>query len=410
VNGATAQRRPRILFATGAVTLAHVARPLALMAALEAERYETAIACPEHARRFLGSADASRLPLSDIAPSVFAARLARGAPVFDAAELQAAVDEDLDLLRSWRPDLVVGDFRLSLSVSARLAGVRYATLANAYWSPYAPRRTLPVPVLGWTRYAPLALVQPAFDRLQPRLLAPHCRPLNTVRVARGLPSLGDDLRRVYTDADDVLYADSVRLFPLAGAPASHRHLGPIVWSPPIAPPPWWDDPPPPGALVYVTMGSSGDAALLDTVLDALEALDVPAIVATAGAPAPRARRQVRFADYLPGEAAAARSRLVICNGGSPTSQQALAAGVPVLGICSNLDQMLNMRGLEAAAAGIALRADRATTARVRDAALALLGCDDDARRALRVVGASDAPRRFAGFVATTTGPAAGTRR
>jgi UDP:flavonoid glycosyltransferase YjiC (YdhE family) len=50
--------------------------------------------------------------------------------------------------------------------------------------------------------------------------------------------------------------------------------------------------------------------------------------------------------------------LVICNGGSPTSQQALAAGVPVIGIASNLDQFLNMQAIEAAGAGVLSRADR----------------------------------------------------
>ena len=389
----------RILFVTGAVTLAHVARPLALMAALAGTRHELAIACPEHARRFLGAAGPRWLPLADIAPALFAARLARGAPVFEEAELHAAVEADLALLADWRPDLVVGDFRLSLSASARLAGVRYAALANAYWSPYAPSRRLPLPVLSWTRYAPLALVQPVFERLETLLLAPHCRPLDAVRRTLGLAPLGDDIRRVYTDADDVLYADSETLFPLPGAPASHRHLGPILWSPPLPEPSWWNEPAVEPS-VYVTMGSSGDPALLALILKALEPLRVRPIVATAGAPTPTGTGSARFADFLPGDAAAARSRLVVCNGGSPTSQQALAAGTPVLGICCNIDQMLNMRGLTAAGAGIALRADRASPERIRRAAAELMARDDADRQRLRALGRSEAPERFRRFVET----------
>jgi UDP:flavonoid glycosyltransferase YjiC (YdhE family) len=71
-------------------------------------------------------------------------------------------------------------------------------------------------------------------------------------------------------------------------------------------------------------------------------------------------RGLFVADYLPGGDAASRAEIVICNGGSPTASQALAAGRPVLGLCSNLDQFLNMRAVHARGAGVALRADRLT--------------------------------------------------
>ena len=54
------------------------------------------------------------------------------------------------MLAEIAPDLVVGDLRVSLSVSARLAGIPYVAIANAYWSPYA-RRRFPLPDVLWTR-------------------------------------------------------------------------------------------------------------------------------------------------------------------------------------------------------------------------------------------------------------------
>jgi UDP:flavonoid glycosyltransferase YjiC (YdhE family) len=63
---------------------------------------------------------------------------------------------------------------------------------------------------------------------------------------------------------------------------------------------------------------------------------------------------------------------VICNGGSPTSQQALAAGVPVLGIAGNLDQYLNMDGVVRTGAGLLLRSDRLVEEELRATALRLL--------------------------------------
>ena len=81
---------------------------------------------------------------------------------------------------------------------------------------------------------------------------------------------------------------------------------------------------------------------------------------------------VFMADYLPGTEAAARAQLVVCNGGSLTCQQALAAGVPILGIASNMDQFLNMNALDKAGAGRLLRADRLDVTAVRNTARALL--------------------------------------
>ena len=50
------------------------------------------------------------------------------------------------------------------------------------------------------------------------------------------------------------------------------------------------------------------------------------------------------------------SSLVICNGGSPSTHQALTQGVPVIGVANNLDQYLNMAAIVKAGAGQLLRA------------------------------------------------------
>ena len=49
-------------------------------------------------------------------------------------------------MRRVRPGVVVGDFRLSLSISARLAGIPYVALINAHWSPWSTQR-FPLPEL-----------------------------------------------------------------------------------------------------------------------------------------------------------------------------------------------------------------------------------------------------------------------
>ena len=98
------------------------------------------------------------------------------------------------------------------------------------------------------------------------------------------------------------------------------------------------------------------------------------MLATAGRAAVEGDGRSLFAaDYLPGAEASKRADLVICNGGSPTSTQALLQGRPVLGVASNLDQFLNIRAVQARGAGRGLRADALTRGGFKDAVDRLAG-------------------------------------
>jgi len=385
-----AMERKKILFMAEAVTLAHVARPLALAQALDRRRYDVSIACASGYDMFFKGSALQPLRINSISSERFLAALAAGKPVYDAATLQQYVDDDLRIINQVLPDVIIGDFRLSLSVSARVAGVPYISLINAYWSPYV-RQQYQVPALPWARLLPVGVADRVFRLARPLAFALHSMPLNQVRRAYRLPSLGLDLRRVYTDGDHVLYADIPQMFPARDMPASHSYMGAVIWSPPTPLPVWWDQLPAERPVVYVTLGSSGQGSLLPHILQALAPLPVTVIAATAGGAssaglAASVPANAHVASYLPGAAAAQRAQLVICNGGSPTSQQALVAGVPVLGIAGNLDQYLNMHGVCECGAGRLLRSDRFTAPAVRTAVLALLEEAAPRAAAMRLAG------------------------
>lgn len=364
----------RVLMLAEAVTLAHVARPIALAAGLAAHGIQSTIATSPERRSWVEAAGLRFDTMPSLPTSAFVQALARGRPLYAAQTLRDYVQDDLRLLEAHRPDAVIGDFRLSLSVSARLARVPYFTLTNAYWSPFV-RLPFPMPVLPLSRMLPLPIARALFALGRPFAMPAHSRPLNQVRREHGLPSLGADLRRVYTDADVVLYADEPQAFRMAPLPPTHHFLGPVLWSPPVGLPPWWSDLRGDLPIVYVTLGSSGNDQVLQRVLQALGGEPLQVIASTAGAalPAGQFAANVRCAPYLPGDQASARAALVICNGGSMTTQQALFLGRPVLGIPSNMDQFMNMTPLLQAGAGRCLRADRITVAGVRAAVRELLG-------------------------------------
>lgn len=371
-SGRTGRRR-RVLFLAEAVSLAHMARPVVLAQALDPERYEVCLAADSRYDHLFPAPAFERRPLHSISSQSFLEVLARGNPIYRTSTLRRYVEEDLDLIRHWSPDLVVGDFRLSLAVSAREAGIPYVTITNAYWSPYA-RQRYPIPEHVTARLFGVSVAQTLFRFLRPAIFAMHTLPLNRVRREWRQPSLGLDLRRVYTDADHVLYADIPDFIDMPGLPDTHRFLGAILWSPHQPRPGWWDALPGDRPLVYVSPGSSGDARLLSNVLGALAEMPVTVIATTAGRDVAGVKAQnIHTAPFLPGTEAAARADLVICNGGSPTTQQALVAGKPVLGICSNLDQYLNMQTVADTGAGEMLRAGKASRGAVRAAVERLLG-------------------------------------
>ena len=373
--------RPTILFVADAVTLAHLARPAALAQLLDARRYAVILACDARYQRFVERLSFPTRQIASLSTERFLHAAAQGRPLYDIATLRAYARDDLALLESVQPAAVVGDHRLSLSTSARVAGIPYLGVFNAYWSPYVATRHLPLPDLPFNRWLGTPLSAALFRRVWPLASAVHCRPLNRLRRDYGLPSLGHDWFRAYTYADRTLYADAVELVPTRGLPATHAYLGPLAWSPDVPLPPWWDDLPTDRPLVYATMGSSGRPQLLERVLDALADLPITVVATTAAGTPKTTHANVHMIDFAPGERLAARADLMICNGGSLTVYQALAAGRPLIGIAAHMDQHLSMACVEDAGLGVLLRSEALSVAQLRATVLRLLADDQTRRRA-----------------------------
>jgi UDP:flavonoid glycosyltransferase YjiC (YdhE family) len=389
-----------------AATLAHVARPLALAKGLDTARYEVIFAADSRYGNVVRGLPFETRTIRSISCAEFLDALDHGRPLYELETLRGYVRDELALIEAVAPAAVVGDFRLSLAVSARVAKVPYLAISNAYWSPYA-RERFPMPDFVLSRRLGVPLARLLFRVVGPLAFRMHTIPLNRLSAEYGLEGPGPDLRKVYTQADHTLYADVPDLVPTFNLPANHHFLGPILWSPDVLRPPWWNELPRNRPIVYVTLGSSGRSALLEASLAALAPLPLTVLAATAGRTGPPSiPENAHVADYLPGTEAAALSRLVICNGGSPTTQQAIAAGVPVLGLAGNMDQHLNMTAVQRAGAGLLLRSEYADAAPIRAAVGRIL--DDpsfaaNASRLAAIFSSYDAPRQFEAILARVIG-------
>lgn len=402
--------RQRILFVSEAVTLAQVVRLATLARALDPARYEVHFAAARFDELVFGGAAFTRHHIFSLSPELVEARVAGGRRLYGRRTLARYVAEERALLAALRPALVVGDLRLSLAVSAPLERVPYACLINAYWSPRAARDGWPMPDHPIVRLLGVERAALHFPKALPFVFRHFAAPLNRLRAAHGLPGLGA-LPDVLTHGDHVLFADAPGVTPVRALAARERYLGPVLWSPPVPLPPWWGALEPDRPTVYVTLGSSGQVRALPLAVEAAAAAGCQVLVATAGRTtlAPSSPR-VHVVDYLPGHLAARRADVVVSNGGSSTSYQALAEGRPVLGIPSNLDQYLAMAAIQEAGAGLQLRAGALTREQVRGALERLLG---DATFGAAAARARDelarwrAAERFRDFVGAVTGTGTG---
>lgn len=355
--------RRRILFIGEAVTLAHVTRMVTLANSVAPEDFEVVFAADPRSHWIYRDTPYSVHGLSTLPTDTFVSRLAAGKPAYDLSTLTQYVEEDLKLLTHVHPDVVVGDFRLSLSVSARQLSVPYVNIVNAYWSPFA-RVVHPLPDGRLFRLVGERIGEEIFNWFGPIVSRAHAAPLNRLREAHGLPRLAPDVRTVYADGDRVLYPDIPQLVPTNELPEHHKFIGPVLWEPSIELPSWWSSLEKQVPIIYLSMGSSGAGELLPHLMRTLAKLPVQVVVSTAGQSPPHDLPQnCLTAQYLPGDIVSSRSAVVVSNGGSGACYQALKHGVPVLGICSNLDQLTNMRLIATAGAGEFLRPSQ-TTARV----------------------------------------------
>ena len=396
-----ARQLKRILFVVENTTLSQVVRLLVLARSLDQQEYEVHFASSAFNPTIFRRTDFHRWQLFTMDKKTFLSSAEKGVSFYTEKLLRQYVGAEIQVIQSVKPEIIIGDARFSLAVSAPVCNVPYAPLINAYWSPFAVRDSFPMPdhpivqLLGEkiaTRYFPKAL--PAvFDRF--------AQPLNRIRQQFELPPVGS-LLEMLTWGNYTLYPDPIEFIPFKYTPDTHMFLGPILWSPDIEPPAWWNDIDLSRPLIYVNMGSSGNVKLLPAIFEGLRDLSVTVIAATAGRLDTKIhQKHVYKCEFVPGDSVAQRSALVICSGGASTAYQALHEGVPVLGIPTNFDQYLSMTAIERASCGMLLRGGTLTAQKVRQAVSTILdapGYYEAARRMKYVFSQYNACERFNSFL------------
>ncbi len=373
-----------LLFFGEAAALYHVVRPLVLAEALDANKYKVYFACNARTHDlFKRSTNIEFLNISSVESEAFAKAATYGDFSPNEGELFECLKEDLDIVDTVRPSLIISDLRFTASIAAELRRIPHIAVANVYWSPFRDLDFDPRP-------PNLSLASPSRTKSATQML-------NTLRGQFGLPSL-QGFCEVVTRGDFTLYSEPPGFIKLRKYPRNHVFLGPVLWSPAVPPPNWWHTWNSGLPLIYLTLGSTGPVSVVRDILPGLQALGVNVLVATAGRFEIKSSRcNTYLAKYLPGTDVCRLADAIICNGGSTTAYQALTCGKPVIGLWANIDQYLSAMSIANTGAGMCARAADVDSRRIGSMVSAVLRdrryatC---AKRLASLMNRYDAPTRF----------------
>jgi len=358
--------RKKILFMAEATSWSQVVRLMVLARGLDPRKYEVHFASARFDERLFHDTNFTRWPITSLDPEKLIADAAFGTRAYGEAVLAKYVAEELCLYEAIRPDLVVSDMRWSTPISAPVFGVPCATLVDAFWSRRTTRDWFPMPDLPLARLPGASTFEKyLYPIALPTVLRHFAAPVNKLRRKHGLPELGDHID-VVNWGDYLLFPNDPLITPLTHQAPHETFLGPVLWSPQIPLPAFWDELGRDRPMIYATLGSSGSVDAVPPVLEALGGMDVDVVLSTAARVTPKnLPPNVRVVDMIPGDLAARKAAVVLCNGGASTGYQALAEGTPIVGIPWNLDQLLSAIAMRDAGAGVFLRTATVTSAKIR---------------------------------------------
>lgn len=381
--------------------LSHTSRVFEVARQLREAGHEVVFAGEGQYMRLPGEAGFRVAPVKTLDPDrVLECSRSGRANWYDYPWTRACVEAELALFDEEQPDLVVGDFRLSLSTSCELAAVPLAVTLNAAWTDYytvrirAPEHHPLTRLFGRTA---TSMVAPWIQKL---VLRVDSRPINRFRRERGLAP-----RRNIWDVwrgDLNLMTDIPEYAPTAGLPDNFHYIGPIIWEPETLPPEWLASLDPDRVTIYFTMGSTGYARFFEQAIEIFGDTEYQCVMTTAGmAELDHVPDNFFVTDYAPGSRIMEKSDVVVCQGGNGTIYQAMAHGVPIIGIPTMHDQEFNLDRVEDLGLGIHLSELRFQSRHLIDAVAEIVHNPHDKARAAEyrnILSQYDGPRTGAGLI------------
>lgn len=360
----------KVLFFVEAVTAAHLIRVLPLAKSLSGQHkvFLATLNPPSELKNKI--LDIEFLPLdSTVPPKEFLEGLYQGCLPYNESRLREQMAEDMKIIKQVRPDLIVVDFRLSISLQASTLGIPIVNLQNAFWSSrYSFKNPMPdIPLsrlLGSTASSIFEKVlwSPLLSR---PILNRFLRPFNKIRKEIHLAPFSQ-LQDLYSFGDRLVHPDPLELFE-NGRPWDSLFLGPITNMPEIPKPDWLHKLDPQKKTIYISMGSSGRSEKLMRILpDLIKEPYQWVIISNEDETKSLVAENIFVDQFVSLPQLAPHVDFAIINGGSAQGYFFLSQGIPFLGIASNMDQHLFSQCVTRKQLAYYIRSETLTLKKVRE--------------------------------------------
>jgi len=345
----------KILVMIEAVTTAHTTRSLMIAKSLLSMGHEVIIASTKM-DNVLKNETPNEIKCVEISGGLsaqeFGLKLYQGKFPYSVQLLKNYVETDYELLSKYQPDIVFGDFRLSLQISSKLANVTYVNLSNIIWSPYANKSQV-VPEAPATRLLK-SLGLTIGKKILPMIMKQILKTVNQFRESYGFESL-TSLEQFYSQGDYVAYLDSNKLLSTQVLPNNHLFLTPVIFESKQS-----------SAFqiknnskrkIFITPGSSGNNSVFKKIIKYLSQSNFEIYVAGVSKESAEINNKksgsnwplsnnIHYLGFVNLNSVLPLMDLVIANGGSPMSYLSIKNKKPFLNIPSNMDQHLNSQAFD----------------------------------------------------------------
>lgn len=246
------------------------------------------------------------------------------------------VQEELEILKKYKPDVAIIDFRLSAVVSCKILNIPAVFITNSDGLFF----NFHLPSLGLSKLLQF-LLNPVLQSLIANFKIQHLNPLVKVADRMGYKFTLDDLFNMTT-----IIPEPVDYLPVKGHKTNIHYVGPIWWDGfGEYMPSWLKDIKPDGKTIYLTFGGTGyDSKKLISLSELLVSKGYRVIVSSSNIAKPDQFKKLKnlyVEKYLSGFEVCKRVDLVVCHGGIGTLAQALISKKPVVTVPFNPDQYLH---------------------------------------------------------------------
>lgn len=328
--------KPTILFFPLEIGIAHIARSLALAEELHQRGYNVIFALPKRKQSLFKN---TSVKMVDILPYAEIDSLGFLPQLQNADFLEKHTRAELKLFAKYKPDIVVVDFRLTALASARITNTPIVYVSGGGGLPYGSYIPnfwhLPKPF----RNVFSAIIQHLLWQQKKQFLHRFLHIGKSYGKQYDLPQFIRNMRYIVPEIPTYL--------PQVNQNITVSHVGLLEWRgfENLPSPGWLSKIKRNGKTIYITFGGTGfDKTKLVRLATTFVDQGFRVIVSTSviAEPADFPQHPNLFvAKYLPGDAVCARVDAIICHGGYGTMMQAVKAGIPVIAIPFNPDQLLH---------------------------------------------------------------------